>query len=111
MSRLRPDRPSFVYVLCFDEPRCVTDGDVGGPVLHYVGVTRQDRPVNRAVKNHKARMLDLVYLAPGDERAEDDLKLNGRCPRCAGSLWYYLGDSSPSGRLQRDRASATPRQS
>jgi hypothetical protein len=91
MSRL-----SFVYILCFGEPRRVRDADMpcnekrmSPPVWHYVGSTMQDLPTRRALKDHHANVDHLVYLAPGTMKNEHDFKSNGRCPRCGGSLDYH----------------------
>jgi rRNA maturation protein Nop10 len=102
---------SFVYILCFGEPRRVRDADMPSnekrmspPVSHYVGFTMQDRPTRRALKDHHANIDHLVYLAPGDLKNEEDFKRNGRCPRCGGSLDYHAeARRSPEWSINRQR--------
>lgn len=100
-----------VYVACFDEPTMIADRDHhpddpkrNYAVLHYVGWTTQQPPVKRLAQHGAACRRSVVLLVPGSQGDEHWLKARGRCPRCSGTLWYYLAENVDHGKSSRPRS-------
>lgn len=100
------EHPEHVYVICYGRPVCVSDRDhipgeeQGYPIDHYVGYTRQHPPVRRVWSHANRSARHLVALFPGTMDDEEQLKIDGFCPACGKSLWYY---STPKDEYLRRR--------
>src|SRR5947209_8229577 len=90
--------PGMVYVLHYEVPQFVksVSNDYAGPspredadgflsasaIRHYVGWTQQARPSKRISRHGPAASREVVHLEPGTMRDEQEMKLNGLCPKC-----------------------------
>lgn len=98
------DHPEHLYVICYGKPAMVKSRDWSAwdlelkemgsfkpyPISHYVGWTTQHPPVKR-LWQHAANSAQLVVtVMPGNAYEESVLKQFGVCPRCHGSLNYFL---------------------
>lgn len=87
--------PGHVYTLCFGTATVVRARDYlpgdparDYPVTHYVGFA--GKLPGRRIRGHVGLATRFVaQIQPGDVAVEAAVMLEGRCPVCAESLWYY----------------------
>ncbi|TDE02805.1 hypothetical protein [Jiangella asiatica] len=97
------DRPGTVYVLHFDQPTYVTDGDRRHvqPTTHYVGWT--GGRVERRVRHHGVPADSMVDTMPGTAEDEKQLKAIGQCRRCGTLLAPECLGAAPQRRRWTER--------
>ena len=89
--------PATLYILCFGRPTFVRQRDylMGDrsdyPITHYVGITRRRNPRKRIYEHGRGSAAAVVELREGVTRVDEDrVKRSELCPKCGGSLNYFL---------------------
>jgi hypothetical protein len=98
------EHPEHLYVICYGQTTMVKSRDWSAwdaelrechafkpyPISHYIGWTTQRPPVKRLWQHGTNSAQRVVTVVPGTTYEESVLKQFGACPKCNGSLDYFL---------------------